>query len=224
MTDLDRLLKNLENDIARDTEIERILHCCPNDYFSILQINPIPGLENLPNQIKKLYRRKSLLIHPDKTTHQDGPKAFAMLEKAHRILSRDDSLDGLNTTEDGNTIDDDERAERAEKKALVDIYNEVESRLLLPKVIPYDHDTNHQIREKVRLVLQTHAKTKQIDHSYAQREELQKQDAIRAAAMDRDSKKKWETRWEQDRGARVKLWRDFNTKVSKPKKKKKVLA
>lgn len=212
MADLDNVLRSLESEIGRDTEIKRILQCCPKDYFAILQINPLVGLDDLAQQLKKLYRRKSLLIHPDKTKNEDAPAAFSLLKRAEQILSLDESED---------FTDDDLKAKAAEKRALIGVYKEIDERLQLPIQADFGHADNENIREKVRLVLESHEKSQEIEKSFAQRQEEQRREALKAAAKERELKKSWETRWEQDRGDRVKLWRNFNAKVDKPKKKKK---
>jgi DnaJ family protein C protein 8 len=33
------------------------------------------------SEVKKTYRKKSLLIHPDKFKHEQGPEAFDLLKK-----------------------------------------------------------------------------------------------------------------------------------------------
>lgn len=214
MTDLDNVLRSLESEIGRDAEIKRILQCCPKDYFAIIQINPLNGIDDLAQQLKRVYRRKSLLIHPDKTKNEDAPTAFALLKKAEQILSLD---------ENEEQTDDDLKAKTAEKKALLGIYKEIDERLQLPIQAEFEHADNVNIREKVRLVLESHQKNQEIEKSFAQRQDEQKREALKTAAKERELKKSWESRWEQDRGDRVKLWRNFTAKVEKPKKKKKKL-
>lgn len=220
MSDLDILLKNLENAVARDDEIERILKCNPKDYFSILQINPLDlnpnaqseGPAALLQTIKKTFRRKSLLIHPDKTDNASAPEAFARLKLAERILSIDDT----------KAHDDDQlKADAIEKKSLFDIYEQVDKYLSLPVQLNFAHPDNELIREKVGEYLDAHSRNQQIDKEYAQREEQQRQEQVKSAAKERELRKSWESRWEQDRGDRVKSWRTFSSKVEKPKKKKK---
>lgn len=223
MSNLESILKSLENAVARDSEIERILSYHPRDHYSILQINPLdlnlnPTIQSsethtiLLQQLKKTFRRKSLLIHPDKTDNPRAPEAFARLKSAERILSVDETL---------KHDDDQLRADAAEKKSLVEIYDQVDRYLNLPVQTEFEHPDNVRIREKVGEYLESHSRNQQIDKEYAQREELQRQELIKSAAKERELRKSWETRWEQDRGDRVKLWRTFSSKVEKPKKKKK---
>lgn len=212
MADLENILKNQESDLARDQEIARVLECCPRDYFAILQINPLVGLEDLAQKLRKAYRRKSLLIHPDKTQNERAPRAFALLKKAEHVLAIDETQDHEN---------EDLQAEALEKKSLIDIYKHVDERLQLSLQEDFDHKDNKKLREEVQQLLESHSKNQEIERSFAQRQDLQRQEAIKTAAKERELKKSWEQRWEQDRGDRVKLWRAFTSKVEKPKKKKK---
>lgn len=203
MSDVEALLRAQESALARDAEISRILACCPSDYFALLEINPLHDLDSIASRIKKVYRKKSLLIHPDKVKHADAPKAFDLLKKAELRLSDPD--------------------ETAEKDALLEVYKEVAQGLNAQIVDKYDAPDNVSIREKVALVLQGHAKLQEIEQQYNQRQEVQRQEEVKNAAKDRELKRSWESRWERDRDDRVKLWRSFTSKVEKKKKKKKVL-
>lgn len=216
MSDLDSALKNLESDIVRDNEIKRVLESLPKDYFAILQINPLESREGLPQQLRQIYRRKSLLIHPDKTKNPNAPRAFSLLKKAEHILSLEETA---------SFKEDQISADAAEKKALIDLYKEVNMRLQLPIQLDFNHADNKKIREKVSHILESHQKNQEVERSFAQRQELKRREEIKAAAKEKELKKSWESRWEQDRVDRVKLWRTFTSKVDKSKKKKrKVLA
>lgn len=214
MSDLDNVLRAQELQISTDKEIQRILECCAQDHFSILQFNPLHDSDSLATILKKTYRKKSLLIHPDKTKNPNAPRAFDLLKKAESILS---------TTAD--PTDEDSKSRLHEKTSLIEIYQRVAEGLKLPSDIEtYDDARNVSIREKVQLVLENQVKDQEIERSYQQRQDVKKQEEIKTATKDRELKKKWESKWEDDRDARVSLWRSFSSKVEKKKKKKKVLA
>lgn len=216
MADVDKILQSLESELARDKEIDRILACHLGDYFAILQINPLHGLDELSLNLRRAFRRKSLLIHPDKTNNDRAPTAFALLKKAERVLSAETSVSDDSSPDSG-------LADAAEKRTLIEMYKQVHERLRLSVPLDFDHPDNVRIREDLRLYLVSHWQNQEIDKNYAQRQEQQKQEALKTMAKERELKRSWEKRWEQDRGDRVRLWRNFTSKVEKPKKKKKNL-
>ncbi|OCF56674.1 chaperone regulator [Kwoniella mangroviensis CBS 10435] len=82
-SNLDSVLKKNANDLAKELEVERILKAFKLNPYDILDL-PITATEA---EIKKQYRKKSLLIHPDKFKHEKGLEAFDFLKKAEDQLS-----------------------------------------------------------------------------------------------------------------------------------------
>lgn len=215
MSDLDNILRLQEADIARDKEVDRILQVNPGDYFAILQINPLYEPENLASQVKRLFRKKSLLIHPDKVKHADAPKAFDALKQAELVLG----------SADEETVDDETKRRIRAKETLLDIYKQVSVGLNASIVADFDDKANVEIREKVELVLESQTKQEEVERLFNQRQEANKNEELKNAAKDRQLRKQWESKWEDDRDARVQLWRTYVNKVDKKKKpKRKVLA
>lgn len=66
----------------KDSEIDRILKAFKLDAYAVLDLKP--GVAE--SDIKKCYRVKSLLIHPDKTSNPQAPDAFDRLKKAQTVL------------------------------------------------------------------------------------------------------------------------------------------
>ncbi|KAF7999566.1 hypothetical protein HF325_006242 [Metschnikowia pulcherrima] len=226
MTDLDAHLQAQEAEIARDQEIARVLACHPKDYFAILQINPLSQHASLATVLRKIYRKKSLQIHPDKVKNKDAPAAFDLLKKANLVLASEpieDSGRVRGNDEDDKSIVEDKK-KYMEKSNLILIYEQVAEGLGGDNVDDFYHESNRAIREKVAVVLKQHEMDQTVETNYLQRQEMRKQSDFKSAAKEREMKKSWESRWELDRDTRVKLWRNFSTKVEKPKKKKKVLA
>ncbi|TVY83596.1 J domain-containing protein spf31, partial [Lachnellula suecica] len=101
--DIDELevLESEEKEFNKDAEIDRILKAFRLDAYVSLPPLPIPWpstnqrnsyavLDLQPgvaeSDIKKCYRVKSLLIHPDKSTNPQAPDAFDRLKKAQTEL------------------------------------------------------------------------------------------------------------------------------------------
>ncbi|XP_043712674.1 J domain-containing protein spf31-like [Telopea speciosissima] len=83
--DQDLLLKNLfaeVSEVERDNEVLRILSCFKLNAFEFLNLPFDSSLED----VKKQYRKLSLLVHPDKCKHPQAKEAFGALAKAQQIL------------------------------------------------------------------------------------------------------------------------------------------
>lgn len=67
--DFEKMLKREDVEFIKDEEINRILHAFKLDAYAILDI--LPGCTT--KDIRNTFRKKSLLIHPDKTTNPRAP-------------------------------------------------------------------------------------------------------------------------------------------------------
>ncbi|CAK9782223.1 unnamed protein product [Cutaneotrichosporon oleaginosum] len=76
-------------DAMKAAEVERILKAFKQNPYEVLDIHAFAT----DSEVKKTYRKKSLLIHPDKFKHEQGPEAEGMLsdpaerEKIDSILT-----------------------------------------------------------------------------------------------------------------------------------------
>lgn len=212
--DVDQILRIEESQLSRDKEIERIIAGSEHDYFSLLTVNPI-GLstDEIIKKVKNVYRKKALLIHPDKTTNPLASTAFDRLKKAEQILS--------------STEDNDDKQNFNQKQRLMAIYDDVNG--TSPPDSDWNSGTNIKIRKRVSDILLQEIKQDDIEKLYQKREEQLKKDEIKSELDKRITKRKLDAKWEDDRDQRVENWRKFTTKVEKKqdknkKKKKKVLA
>ncbi|KAI1168318.1 DnaJ domain-containing protein [Nemania serpens] len=76
------LLEAESKEFDKDAEIDRILKAFRLDAYAVLDLQP--GVPE--SDIKITYRKKSLLIHPDKTKNPQAPDAFDRLKKAQTEL------------------------------------------------------------------------------------------------------------------------------------------
>lgn len=197
--DLDKVLSSTELATLRDKEIERILACHEKDFFAILDIT-----EDLKDA-KKIYRKKSLLIHPDKSDHKKAPIAFDKLQKAYEMV----------TLEEESSEDPDTQRKIDEKKKLIEIYKYV------GKDKPLD-----QIRKEVHNILIKEQEDDDKEKQIQKFKEAKEQEQMESIKQQRQLKKELDEKWEDQRESRVENWRNFVKKVEKKKKpkKKKVLA
>ncbi|TKA55864.1 hypothetical protein B0A49_10204, partial [Cryomyces minteri] len=75
--------------IEQKTAVIRVRKCAPTAFYDIL------GLEEVKTtctdgEIKKAYRKLSLLTHPDKNGYDGADEAFKMVSRAFQILSDPD--------------------------------------------------------------------------------------------------------------------------------------
>lgn len=164
------------------------------------------------SDIKKVYRTKSLLIHPDKTTNPKAPEAFDRLNKAQTAL-----------------LDEKQRAELDEHIA--------DARMLLMrerKLTADDEETRGEEfakawREKTTWVIMDNEKRKRRQMEAQLREEGRAQRKEEEEVAERKRKRDHEDAWEKTRDTRINSWRDFQKgkgpdgDAKKKKKKMKVV-
>ncbi|KAG5421074.1 spf31 [Candida metapsilosis] len=201
--DLDRILSIEESALNRNNEIDRILRCNESDFFAITEINPlVTSLDSIPSLITKIYRKKSLLIHPDKTDHPRASEAFDRLKKAQKSLAATDAND----------------EEFKEKQRLVSIYATFQS-----DDIPtsFNDPVNVKIRLQVNEIIENELAHFELEKLAKISEETRKNEMQKHMKEEKELKRKIENEWEQTRDSRVQNWRKYSNKIEKKSKKKK---
>ncbi|EAT85747.2 hypothetical protein HBI56_143150 [Parastagonospora nodorum] len=208
MADIEAELTLAGKELDKDEEIERIRNVFSLDAYAVLGLQP--GVPE--SDIKKVYRAKSLLIHPDKTKNPLAPDAFDRLKKAQSML-----------------LDEKLRAELDESVA--------DARMLLmreKKLTADDEETRgeefrKEWREKTIWVIRDNEQRKQRQMKAQMREEGRQQKKEDEELAERKRKREHDDAWEKSRDQRIGSWRDF-TQGKRPepeggkKKKKKVKA
>jgi len=179
----------------QELEIDRILSAFKLNPYSILDV----PMEADPKEITKVYRKKSLLIHPDKVKHERAVEAFDLLKKASTHLLDEEKRKSL-----------DETVMAARIVALKEFG--------LPPTIAADDERvlalgSGALEERVR------AKTKEImiDDEVQRRRAIRLQHAAEGAAErkreeaieERKRKADEKEQWEATRDERVAGWRSF---------------
>ncbi|KAI9751221.1 MAG: ATP-dependent RNA helicase dbp10 [Chaenotheca gracillima] len=203
-------LEKEEKEFNKDAEIDRILKAFKLDAYAVLDLKP--GISE--SGIKVQYRKKSLLIHPDKTENPSAPDAFDRLNKAQISL-----LDEKERTRLDEAIADARQLLMRERKITAD---DEETRGLGPR----GEDFNRAWLEKTKFVLienearrRKQLKAQMQEEGRAQRKEDEEIEA-------RKRKRDHDSNWEQTRDVRINSWRDFQKGAKPtgdaPKKKKKM--
>ncbi|KAH8602086.1 hypothetical protein B0O99DRAFT_680233 [Bisporella sp. PMI_857] len=192
-------LASEEKEFIKDAEIDRILKAFRLDAYAVLDLQP--GVPE--SDIKKCYRTKSLLIHPDKTSNPSAPDAFDRLKKAQTELM------------------DEKHRERLDESI-------ADARMLLIREHKYTIDSEElkteefakEWREKTKMVLidNEHRRRRQVKAQMQEegREQKKADEELEA----RKRKREHEQDWENTREQRIGSWREFQKGGEKKKKKK----
>lgn len=163
-----------------------------------------PGVPD--SDIKVTYRKKSLLIHPDKTKNPLAPDAFDRLKKAQTELM------------------DEKHRERLDE-AIAD------ARMLLIRENKWTVDSEELKTEEFRKMWRAKSRDVLIDNEHRRRrqmkaqlqEEGREQRRTDAEVEERKRKRQHEQDWEATRDERISSWRQFQKGSGGEKKKKKKL-
>lgn len=174
--------------------------------YDVLDLQP-----GVPDEdIKKTYRKKSLLIHPDKSSNKRAPEAFDRLAMAHQTL-----------------LDEKKRAILDEAIA--------DARMLLMRDLGLNKDSEEvkdpdrefmgKWKEKVKWVLADNEDRRRRQMKAQMQEEGRLQRKEEEEMAERKRKREHEQKWEHSRDERIGSWREYQQKEAKKKegsKKKKM--
>jgi DnaJ family protein C protein 8 len=180
----------------KDAEIDRIMSAFKLDAYAVLDLQP--GVPE--SDIKACYRKKSLLIHPDKTSNRQAPDAFDRLKKAYDVLMDEKQRESLD-----EAIADARMLLMREKKLTRDD-EEVKS-----------EEFAKEWRVKTREVLIENELRRRKQLKAQMREEGRAQKQEEQEIEDRKRKRAYEDAWEKSRDVRIDSWRSFQKGV-KPAK------
>ena len=186
---LDALEKEA-SEFNKDAEIDRILKAFRLDAYAVLDLQP--GVPE--SDIKVCYRKKSLLIHPDKTSNPAAPEAFDRLKKAQSTLMDEKERGKLD-----EAIADARMLLLRERKLTVDA----------PEAKEPDSEFRAAWRRKtVDVLIDNEARRRKQLKAQMQEEgrEQRKQDEEIA---ERKRRREHEVEWEKTREGRIDSWRDF---------------
>ncbi|KAL7823059.1 hypothetical protein V8C26DRAFT_388592 [Trichoderma gracile] len=186
----------------KDAEIDRILNAFRLDAYAVLDLQP--GVPE--SDIKMTYRKKSLLIHPDKTKNPRAPDAFDRLKKAQTELMDEKHRERLD-----EAIADARMLLIRENKWTVDspeLKTDDFAKKWRAKTREVLIDNEHRRRRQMKAQLQEEGREQR-----RQDEELE----------ERKRKRQHEQDWEATRDVRINSWRQFQKGKSggDPEKRKK---
>ncbi|KAM3500990.1 hypothetical protein MY10362_005916 [Beauveria mimosiformis] len=173
----------------KDAEIDRILRAFRLDAYAVLDLQP--GVPE--SDIKMTYRKKSLLIHPDKCKNPRAPDAFDRLKKAQTELMDEKHRERL-----------DEAIADARMLLIRDKKLTVDSEELKTDAFA------REWRDKAREVL-VDGEQRRRRQAKAQMQEEGREQRRQDEEMDeRKRKRQHEQDWEATREERISSWRQFH--------------
>jgi len=192
-------LESEAKEFDKDAEIDRILKAFRLDAYAVLDLQP--GVPE--SDIKICYRKKSLLIHPDKTKNPQAPDAFDRLKKAQTELMDEKHR---------------ERLDEAIADARMLLIRENQWTVDSPEIKTQQFAKDWREKAKMVLIDNEHRRRRQMKAQMQEegREQKKADEELEA----RKKKRTHEQDWEATREQRIGSWRDFQKGGDKKKKKK----
>ncbi|XP_011008647.1 PREDICTED: dnaJ homolog subfamily C member 8-like isoform X2 [Populus euphratica] len=213
----DLLLKSFfaeVSEVERDNEVARILSCFKLNPFEYLNL----PFEASPEDLKKQYRKLSLLVHPDKCKHPQAKEAFAALAKAQKLLLDEQERDYV--LAQVNAAKEELRAKR-KKQLKKDTASKIKSLVDEGKYdqqYEWSEEFQQELKLKVREILTDQEwRRRKMQMRISEEEGRLKKDEEEQKEMWK-RKREHEEQWEGTREKRVSSWRDFMKTGKKGKK------
>ncbi|BGP19276.1 hypothetical protein JCM10213_008206 [Rhodosporidiobolus nylandii] len=219
--ELERILNQEASQVTREAEVYRVLGAFKLNPYEILDLNWMPSAGLTDADIQRAYRKKSLLIHPDKLKHPRGIEAFDLLKKAQAELS-----------------------DPEKKKPLDEVISDARMLILraigLPRDTPDDHeklrpphmgggpgkgdeDLKERVKKKTKeLLIEEELRRRRVNKMTMIAEGAEAK-RVEDAVQERKRKAEEKERWEETREDRVTDWRKFQGGKKKKAKKSNVL-
>lgn len=175
-------------EFEKDAEIDRILKAFRLDAYAVLDLNP--GVPE--SDIKVTYRKKSLLIHPDKTKNPQAPDAFDRLKKAQTELMDEKHR---------------ERLDEAIADARMLLIREHKWTVDSPELKTPEFAREWRVKTREVLIDNEHRRRRQMKAQM--QEEGREQKRQDEELEERKRKRQHEQDWETTRDKRIDSWRQF---------------
>ncbi|KAK2424320.1 hypothetical protein P8452_53341 [Trifolium repens] len=213
----DLLLKNFfaeVSEVERDNEVLRILSCFKLNPFEHLNLS----FDSSIDEVKKQYRKISLMVHPDKCKHPQAKEAFGALAKAQQLLldpnERDYLLSQVSSAKEELRVKRKKHLKKdtaSKMKSLVD-----EGKY--DKQYEQSEEFKQELKLKVReLLTEKEWRRRKMQMRISEEEgRLKKDEEEQKEVWKR--KREHEEEWEGTREKRVSSWRDFMKGGKKNKK------
>ncbi|XP_057782061.1 J domain-containing protein spf31 [Salvia miltiorrhiza] len=202
------------SEVERDNEVSRILSCFKLNAFEYLNLPFTSSIED----VKRQYRKLSLLVHPDKCKHPQAKEAFGALAKAQQLLLDQQERDYI--LNQVNAAKEELRAKR-KKQLKKDTATKLKSLVDEGKYEQeYERSEEFQLQLKLKvreLLTEQEWRRRKMQMRISEEEGRLKKDEEETKEMWK-RKREHEEQWEGTREKRVSSWRDFMKGGKKTKK------
>ncbi|KAG6432745.1 hypothetical protein SASPL_104331 [Salvia splendens] len=202
------------SEVERDNEVSRILSCFKLNAFEYLNLPFTSSVDD----VKRQYRKLSLLVHPDKCKHPQAKEAFGALAKAQQLLLDQQERDYI--LNQVNAAREELRAKR-KKQLKKDTATKLKSLVDEGKYeqeYERSEEFQQQLKLKVReLLTDQEWRRRKMQMRISEEEGRLKKDEEETKEMWK-WKREHEEQWEGTREKRVSSWRDFMKGGKKAKK------
>lgn len=201
-------------EVERSNEVDRILTCFKLNPFEHLNLS----FSSSVDEVKRQYRKISLLVHPDKCKHPQAKEAFGAIAKAQQLLLEPQEREYLVCQI--NLARDELRAER-KKQLKKNNASKIKSLVEEGKYdLQYENteDFKQKWKQRVRDILtEQEWRRRKMQMRISEEEGRLKKDEEETREMWK-RKRDTEKQWEDTRENRVSSWRDFMKTGKKAKK------
>ncbi|KAL3530295.1 hypothetical protein ACH5RR_009617 [Cinchona calisaya] len=202
------------SEVERDNEVNRILSCFKLNSFEHLNL----PFDSSVDDVKKQYRKLSLLVHPDKCKHPQAKEAFGALAKAQQLLLEPQEREYL--VNQINAAKEELRAKR-KKQLKKDTASKLKSMVdegRYEQEFERSQEFQLELKLKVREILtEQEWRRRKMQMRISEEEGRLKKDEEESKEMWK-RKREHEEQWEGTREQRVSSWRDFMKGGKKVKK------
>ncbi|XP_042473193.1 J domain-containing protein spf31-like [Zingiber officinale] len=213
----DLLLKSFMSEVSeveRDNEVTRILSCFKLNPFEHLNLS----FDSSVGDVKKQYRKLSLLVHPDKCKHPQAKEAFGALAKAQQLLldpqERDYILSQVDAAKQELKVKKKKELKKDNASKIKAMLDEGKSE----QQYEQSQEFKQQLKIKVREILtEQEWRRRKMAMRISEEEGRLKKDEEETKEMWK-RKREHEEQWEETRDKRVSSWRDFMKTGKKGKK------
>ncbi|KAL9258028.1 J domain-containing protein [Drosera capensis] len=212
----DQLMKKFfaeVGEVERDNEVVRILSCFKLNPFEYLNL----PFSASPEDVRKQYRKLSLLVHPDKCKHPQAKEAFGALAKAQQLLLDSQEKDYILSQV---TAAQEELLMKWKKQLKKDTASKIKSLVdeKFEEQYVKSDEFQQQLKLKVRQLLTDQEwRRRKMAMRISEEEGRLKKDEEEQKEMWK-KKREHEEQWEGTRENRVSSWRDFMKSGKKAKK------
>eukprot|EP00249_Psilotum_nudum_P017273 c26245_g1_i1 orf=1011-1754(-) len=213
----DALLKEFfaeVSEVERDNEVIRVLSCFKLNPFEHLNL----PFDATPEDVKRQYRKLSLLIHPDKCKHPKAKEAFGALAKAQQLLldpqEREYVVGQINLARDELRAERKKQLKKDNASKLRSLVDEGKYELQYEDSEEFKQKWKQRLRE---ILTEQEWRRRKMQMRISEEEGRLKKEEEETREMWK-RKREEEEKWEETRENRVTSWRDFMKSGKKAKK------